>query len=194
MLCRRQHDAGHLLGLGLGQQAVDFVVVSDVAAVRQQQQAETPATAVQRHEALLALPARPHDRRDHHAGGQDGVCELGHAVVGGLLETKVLRRKAKVAEADLDGGHRGGRHGRNGVGVSVGHRGQAPAPGRGSSCPFGAPRSALPPSFVSAEPLSSPPLRPPQANKTSARPSPYRSGSRRSRADPAHGRSADPYC
>ncbi len=137
----RQHDGGRLLRLGLGQQAVDQVVVVEVAAVTQHQQAQTPTTAIEGHEGLLALLPGPNDRRDHHAGGVDGLSQLRHAVIGRLIEAEVLLGKPKVAQADLNAGH-GGERG----GLCVSHRDQAPAPGRGSSCPWARPaRPFLPP-------------------------------------------------
>ena len=145
-----QHDAGRLLGLGLGQEAVDLVVVGQVAPVAEQQEAKAPTTAVQGHEGRFALAASPHDRRNDHPGGQDSLGQLRHAVIGGLLEPQVFRREAKVAETNLDGGHWGRRGNRSGLGV--GHGDQAPAPGRGTSCPWAHPDPSLPLPFIRPRP------------------------------------------
>ncbi len=147
MLSVRQHDGGGLLGRRLGQQAVDAVVVVDLAALAQQDQAKAPATAIERHEQGLALAPRSHDRRDDHAGGQQGVGQLRHAVIGRLMEAKVFLGEAKVAEAHLDAAH-GDRRGRG----LIGHRGLAPRAWARDILPLGAPARSLPPSFwISAQ-------------------------------------------
>ncbi len=135
MLRVRKNDGGSLLRLGFGQLAVHQIIVVDVAAFLQEQQGHAPAPAVEGHVGLFALATGTHDRGDHHAGGEDRLGELRHAVVGGLAITQVLLRQPQVAEADLDADHRLGRRGGLGFSLDVGHRDQAPAPGRGSSCP-----------------------------------------------------------
>ena len=117
----------------------------DPARLEQQLQAEQASAAIEGHVGLLALAARPHAQRDDDVGDGDGFRELRNALVGGFLGADVLRRDADVVERDngLDRGREASAGGWGGVGHGI----RFQRHGRGSSCPFGAPRPALPPPF-----------------------------------------------
>ena len=103
-----QDDGGRLAGLVGGEQALDGIVVGDLATLPEQQQSEAAPAAVQRHEGLLALATGPDQRRNHHAGREDSLGELGHAIVGRFGVSQVLLGEAQVSQTDLDAGQRRG--------------------------------------------------------------------------------------
>ncbi len=141
VLGARQQQGGGLGGLGLGQQAVELVVLGDGAAFEQQQQGHPAAAAVQRHQLQLALAAGADEGRDDDAGGQDGVGQLRNAGVRGLLEADAFAGQAEIAQAGGDsakarrGGDEGGL-GDGGLGLALsGHGLGFQRRGRGPSCP-----------------------------------------------------------
>ena len=146
VLGRRQHDAGHLLGLGLGQQAVDLVVVG-----RRRRARASSSRPKRRRRPSSAMKGCSPFRPGRTIGGittpaaRMVSASWGTPSSAGSLKRRFSGARPRSPRRTLMEAIGVGAADGNGLGI--GHRGQAPAPGRGSSCPWAHPPGPFLPPF-----------------------------------------------